>query len=387
MPQGEYARTDWREKFFDFGDTIFLNAAGQAPIPRVSARALEKASEWKRLPHTIPDDLYFALPDRVRGLLATLLGAEPHEFALTTGATGGLAAVAHGLDWKPEDEVLVAAGEFPAHLSTWKPMAGAGRLTVKMVRPRDRFITAGDFIAAVTPRTRLVSASLVRFDDASLLDARRVADAVHAAGGYLLLDVSQAAAAVPFRPRDLGADFLVCAGYKWLLSPFGSGFFWIREELIDQMRPGPFYWMAIDGSQQFHALGGELPIAPEPKRARRWDTAETASFFNLAVMEASLTFVLEAGVETVRQHNERLTEQIIARLPLDRCVLASPRDPAERGPYVCVTGRSPEKTKLMYDRLRESKIYVALREGNLRIAPYLYNTEQEIDRVLMLLGV
>ena len=65
MPQGDYARTDWREAFLDFGDAIFLNAAGQAPMPRVSARALEKASEWKCRPHLIPDDLFFALPDRV----------------------------------------------------------------------------------------------------------------------------------------------------------------------------------------------------------------------------------------------------------------------------------------------------------------------------------
>lgn len=122
QPSG-YARNDWREAFFDFGDAVFLNAAGQAPIPRVSSRALEVAAEWKRLPHRIPDDLYFALPNRVRDLLAQLLGGAAHEFALTTGATGGLVAVAGGLDWKSGDEVLVARGEFPAHFTVWQPIS------------------------------------------------------------------------------------------------------------------------------------------------------------------------------------------------------------------------------------------------------------------------
>src|SRR5207249_2186708 len=124
----------------------------------------------------------------------------------------------------------------------------------RVASPRDRFISAEDVIAALTPKTRLVSLSLVRFDDGSLLDAARVATACRAQGARLLLDVSQCCGAIPIDVRQLGADFAICAGYKWLLSPYGTGFFWIRAELIDTLRPGPFYWMALEGSDRFHSL-------------------------------------------------------------------------------------------------------------------------------------
>src|SRR5260370_13441577 len=105
--------------------------------------------------------------------------------------------------------------------------AGEG-MAMKGVRPGEGFIPADDFLAAMTPRTRLVSVSLVRFDDGVFLDAGRIAAAVHAQGALLLLDVSQACGAVPLNVHALGADFLVCAGYKWLLSPYGTGFFLSR---------------------------------------------------------------------------------------------------------------------------------------------------------------
>ena len=163
---------DWRNEFFDFEDIAYLNTATQGPLLRLSVRALENAANWKKLPHLIPDSAYFELPDRVRARLAQLIGGEPGEIALTTGASGGLAAVASGLEWKPDDEVLLARGEFPAHFSTFAPLAEQGRLKLRIVEPRGRFITAEDFIAQMSPCTRLISASLVRFDDASRLTRR-----------------------------------------------------------------------------------------------------------------------------------------------------------------------------------------------------------------------
>ncbi|MFY9583506.1 MAG: aminotransferase class V-fold PLP-dependent enzyme [Candidatus Acidiferrales bacterium] len=376
---------DWRSEWFEFDDVAYLNAAGQSPMPRVAVHAVQKALEWKKYPHQLPDAAYFGLPDRIRALVAQLIGGRPEEVALTTGASGGLAAVAAGLDWKPEDEVLLARGEFPAHFSTWMPLGNAGRLRVRVIEPCGRFLTADDFIAHIGPRTRLVSTSLVGFDDGARLDATRLARACHSAGAYLLLDVSQCVGAMSIEVGGLGSDFLVSAGYKWLLSPYGTGFFWARGDLIERMRVGPFYWMALEGAAEFHTLPlHQWKLAPG---ARRWDSPETASFLNLAAMEASLEFLLRVGVETVWEHNRWLAAEMIERLPLDRCVLASPGDPEARGPYACIAARSPEKTAALYQKLREAQVIVSLREGALRVAPHLYNTARDIDRLLAVLAV
>src|ERR1700736_1041522 len=224
---------DWRKEWFEIEDATYLNAAGQGPLPRVALHAASQALEWKKFPHTISESVYFDLPNRIRTSLSSLIGGAAEEIAITTGTFSGLAAVAAGLEWKSDDEVLIARGEFPAHFTTWLPMQTAGKLKVIMVEPRGRFLTADDFIAHIGPHPRLVSTSLVRFDDGVRLDAAKIARACHDASALLLLDAAQCVGAMPIDVRALGADFLAASGYKWLLSPYGTGFFWARGELIE----------------------------------------------------------------------------------------------------------------------------------------------------------
>jgi len=375
-------QTDWRQEWFEFEDATYLNVSGQSPMPRVSLRAVQSAMEAKKYPHHKPDSTFFEVPNRIRASIARLIGGKADEIALTSGASAGAAAVAYGLTWKPGDEIITAKGEFPLQYTVWKPMEEREGLKLKIVSPRDRFLTADDLIAAMTPKTRLVSVSLVRFDDGSLLDAPRLAAACHAQEALLLLDVSQCCGALPMDVTQLGADFLVSAGYKWLLGPFGTGFFWAKSNHIGIMRPGPFYWMAVAGSDNFASLSFDDP-KPAPS-AKRWDAPEWASYFNfnLVAMDASVDFVVRMGPELVAAHNRRLIEFMYERLPKDRCVPASPLDPAQRGPYGCFAARSREKTAELYKLLRKENVVVSLREGNIRVSPHLYNTERDIDRLI-----
>ena len=374
-------RSDWRQEWFENEEATYLNLAGQSPMPKVAVRAVQAAIEWKKFPQRIPDAAFFDVPNRIRVSLAKLIGAQPADIALTSGASTGMSAVAYGLKWSPGDEILTAVREFPLQYSTWKPMEEREGLKLNIVSPRERFLTADDVIAALTPKTRLVSISLVRFDNGVLLDAARIAAACHAQGALLLLDASQACGAVPIDVGAMGVDFLVSAGYKFLLGPFGTGFFWAKPEHVASMRPGPFYWMASKGiDHNFASMDFANPTAAPS--GKRWDAAETANYFNHAALDAAVEFVLQAGPETIAAHNRNLIELLYERLPKDRCVPTSPLDAAHRGPYACFAARAPEKTAALYDRLRKENIIVSLREGNIRVSPYLFNTERDIDRLI-----
>jgi cysteine desulfurase / selenocysteine lyase len=374
------AQTNWRDEWFEFEDATYLNVAGNAPMPKASLKAAQAAIEWKKFPQRVPDEAYFDVPNRIRASIAQLIGARAEEIALTTGASTGMASVAYGLDWKPGDEVVTAQGEFPLQYTTWRPMEKRDGIRLKIAAASERFISADDLIAALSPRTRLVSVSMVRFDDGSMIDAARLASACHAQGTLLLLDASQCCGAVPMDVTKLGADFIVCAGYKWLLSPYGTGFFWAKSEHIASMRPGPFYWTAAEGANHFGSM-----VMPNPKMAagaRRWDSAETASYFNLSAMAVSVEMVLRMKPEIVEAHNRGLLELMFERLPKDRCVPASPLDAARRGPYACFAARTPEKTAALYEKLRANNVFVSLREGNLRVSPHLFNTQRDIDKLI-----
>ncbi len=377
--------TDWRSEWFEFEEVAYLNISGQSPLPKVAIRAAQASIEWKKYPHKMPDDAFFGLPGRVRTNLAKLIGADPADVAVTTGASSGMVAVAQGYDWKPDDEVIIANGEFPSHFATWLPMRDAGKLRAKIVAPSERFITTEDLLAAITPRTRMISVSMVRFDNAVLCDMPRLAEAAHKNGAMLLVDVAQSAGAMEIDVKTLGADFVVGAGYKFLLGPFGTGFFWAHPNRTVELRAAPAYWMALENAADFSKLsGGDAKLKAG---AARWDAAETSSFFNLAPWDASLEFLVRVGAKTVWEHNRELVRQIVERLPLDRCVLASPADEKDRGAFVCIKARIPERTPELYKKLTEAGVIVSLREGALRIAPFLYNTELDVDRLIRVLTV
>ena len=156
---------DWRKEWFEIADATYLNTAAHAAIPRVALHAVQTSIEVNKSPHHMDDAVFFEAPSRIRASLSKMIGAKPEEIALTTGASTGVKAVAHFLRWKPGDEVITAKGEFPLQYATWKPMEESQGVKLKIVEPRDRFITADDLIRALTPRTRVVSVSHVRFDD------------------------------------------------------------------------------------------------------------------------------------------------------------------------------------------------------------------------------
>jgi selenocysteine lyase/cysteine desulfurase len=375
---------DWKNEWFPIEDATYLNFAAHAAIPRVALNAVQASVAAKRRPHIVDDRSFFFVAANLRQTLATLIGASQDDIALTTGAGAGLATIAYALKWSAGDEVIIAGGEFPAHYATWKPMEAREGIKVQITHPQDQFIQSGDLIAAMTPRTRVISVSHVRFDDGSILDASSLAAACKRNGTLLVLDVSQSCGAIPMDVSSLGADFIVSAGYKYLLSPWGTGFLWAKPENADLLRPGPYNWLSQD-VETFERLNF---VDPRPARTlSRWDAAQASSIynFNLTVMEASARFVLNATPALIHDHNQSLIDYFFERLP-DGYRLASPRQASHRGVFGCIEVGSRGDTESLYQTLRDERFVVALREGKIRVAPHLLNSTQDMDRLLVSLA-
>ena len=206
----------------------------------------------------------------------------------------------------------------------------------------------------------------------------RIIHEIHARDGRALV-------ALKHRPSTIalatGAEDFLYAEVGGF-SPAELAPFVIALHNLAMARPGPFYWMAVEGSHNFAALNFD---DPKPSaNAKRWDASEWASYYNLnlVAMDASVDFVVRAGPALVVAHNRKLIELMFERLPKDRFVPASPLDPARRGSYGCFAARSKEKTAEAYQHLRKENVVVSLREGNIRVSPYLYNTERDIDRLI-----
>jgi selenocysteine lyase/cysteine desulfurase len=112
MAIGQTAVSDWRKEWFEVEDAAYLNTAAYRAMPRVSLRAVQASLEAKKFPHHINDSIFFVVPNQIRASLSEMIGAKPEEIALTAGASTDVAAVAHGLTWKPGDEIITAKGVY-----------------------------------------------------------------------------------------------------------------------------------------------------------------------------------------------------------------------------------------------------------------------------------
>jgi selenocysteine lyase/cysteine desulfurase len=370
------AEVSWKAEF-DLGDTVYLNGANHGPFPRVASAAVEQALAWKRDPATIDDDIYFTLPDRVRRAAAPFFGCRPRDLAVTTGASTGVALLAEGFDWKPGDHVVVPAGEFPANYLPWLALRRRG-VEVTVV-PAAAGLRVEDIEAAIGPRTRVVAVGYVNFASGYRADIEAIGGLCEDRGVALLVDVSQAVCAVPLDVRTSRAAVVTAAGYKWMLSPYGTGVLYVAPEWVDRLPVPTVNWTTVDGADDFNNLT-TLAVAFRPGAAR-WDAPETASFLNCMPMAASLEFLQGIGIEQVFTHARGLIDRLVAGLP-DGFRPDSDLGRRRRSTIFRLIGDDPKHTRKAYDRCVGSGISVSLREGGIRVSPGIWNDAADVDRLL-----
>ena len=365
--------------FFDFGDAIYLNAAFHGAIPRLAAAATEEAVELKKRPHLIRDEYHQTFPERYRRAAARLIEADPQDVAVTTSATDGIMTVVAGLDWAAGDEVVLPKGEFPANLFPWRSLATRGvRITeVDIGRGGD---ATERLIAACSPNTRVVSASWVSYSTGLILDLETLGAHCKERQILLVVDGSQGIGGLPMTVSDWSASVVTCAGYKWLLGPYGLGFVWISPDVNDQLVSVNCNWQSVVGTDDFSRLTDcELEYLPG---ARRFDMNEPASFFNLAAGTASLGYLAEVGAATVHRHAERLLERLVRSLPDGFEALGWSATGANSN-ILCIAPDQAELLVPAHRALTDAGISVSLREGAIRVSPHLYNSDAEIDELVM----
>jgi selenocysteine lyase/cysteine desulfurase len=361
----------------------YLDAASQGPLPLAAARAGREALALKERPWKITTQTYLSVVAEARALAARLLGAREESVALVTGAGQVVNAVARGLDLGEGDEVLLPRHEFPSNDLPWRWLARRG-VAVRAVEPDhpSGAVSAERLAGEVTPRTRVVAFAQVSYLHGGQIDPGPVVEAARRVGAITVVDGSQAAGALPFDFGASGVDVYATSGYKYLLGPYGCGLGLFAPGIVDRLAVGDVSWWAVKGAEDFNHLPATVELKPG---AQRWDAHEPASFNNLMPLAESLRLLLEATPALVQAHARALCDRLLARLP-EGFAPASPEDPEQRSHILCVRAGSPAATAAAHERLRAAQVTVALRGDRLRVAPHLYSTESDVDRLVYALG-
>jgi selenocysteine lyase/cysteine desulfurase len=358
-------------------DTVYLNNAAVGPIPERTRRALDEFTAKRTAPHLLPDRELLAGLQAARAAVARLLNADPAEIALATNTSHGLNAAARALPLASGDVVLVSDREFPANVYPWLLLRKRG-VEVELAPCTPEGWPDEDYLVERLhdPRVRVLAISFVQFANGFRADLARLGAACRANGTFLVVDGIQGIGNSVLDVRETPVDVLACGGQKWLLSPWGSGFVYVRRELITALEPAVTGWMAFEGTDDFSRLTEYNPTFRADARRFEMVTLPYQDFYG---MTASVTLLAELGVEDIAQYTRALHEPVLRWADEHGVPVVSPRDDAHRSAILCLAPPHPAEA---YHALKRARVVCSLREGAIRLAPHCYNIVEEMERVL-----
>jgi cysteine desulfurase/selenocysteine lyase len=376
----DYDLTELRRTEFPWTDTtIYLNHASVGPLPERTLVVLEAFNRKRAAPFQLPDRDLIATMAESRRLAAELIAASPEEIALAINTGFGLSLAARALPLRAGDIVLASDREFPANVYPWMLLKDKG-VTLELAPttaegwPDEAYLLE----RLADPRVRVLTVSLVQFSNGYTVDLARLSAATRAAGVYLVVDAIQGLGQVPVNVRETPVDLLACGAQKWLLSPWGSGFVYVRRELIRELQPAITGWMAFEGTDDFSRLTQYNDSLRGD--ARRFELI-TLPYQDFAGMNASLGLLLELGPGRIQQHLRALHEPVLTWAARSGTRVVSPSGPRGSG-ILCVC---PHDVGSAYRALKAAHVVCSMREGALRLSPHLYNTRAEMERVVEVL--
>lgn len=313
---------------------------------------------------------------------AALIGAGEDEIALVESTQHGLNAVAGAVRVGAGDNVVCTAVEFVGAVLPWRRLGAE----IKLVPTLD----PADFAAAIDARTRAVVVSSVQEVSGERADLTALGRVCRDAGILLVVDGAQHVGPVPLDVRETPVDVLAVGAHKWLCSPFGLGFLYVRRELLADLDPPLRGYMALaEPAQGWTAYLGDPRRSPLDElgwieTARKLEIGGTGPYLAAAALGGALEALLALGQEAIAARTQEFVQALIDELPAE---LVSPREPERRSGIVVFHA---EDERALVERLAAAGVAVSLRYssgvGGIRASPYFYNDESDVERLLAIIG-
>ena len=369
-------------KHFPFagGENIFLNSASVGPHPARTVAAVEYWLQLRREPWKIGLHEQFGELAKARRLCAQLIGAHPEEIALVPNTSTGLNVAAQILEVPSGKVILGYDGEFPANVYPWMAVERNGGARFEQLPLSAGGVPEWEALPARLDRgdVGMLAISWVSFVSGDMADLETIGRMCRDRGIRFVVDAIQGVGTTPLDVHACNIDILACGAQKWLLSPWGSGFCYVRGELTERLEPRTPGWLGVRGAEDFsHMLEYDLSY---PDDARRFEVA-TIPYQDIAGMNASLEVLSDIGFDFVHERIHSLATRLVEGIAsISTLSLVTPRDPKRRAGIVSF---NVQDVKAVSSRLAASKVTHSVRGGGvIRLSPHVFNTEDEIDRVL-----
>jgi len=361
-----------REQFPVTKNKVFMNHAAQSPLPKPVADAVRKY---------VNDSSNFGTTsiewnDDGKPFFAKLIGANPKQIAFIENTSVGLNIVANVLSYPHGSKIVTTDLEYPSVVYPW--LRKSLGVKVRYVRNVNGKISLEDVEKAVDDKTVAIAISHVEYVNGFRHDLGALGEIAHEHGAYLIVDAIQSAGAMQIDVKRHDVDFLMSACYKWLLSPPGAGYLYVKEELIEKFEP-PFVGWASVKPEVFETIDFfDIWSMRLSETASRFEVG-SPSFISLIGATEALKMLLDIGVEKIEKRILKLTDHLIEAVKDLGYELQTPEEPQYRSGIV---NFKIDKPKEVAEKLNKKGIVVSARSHGIRVSPHFYNTEEEIDKLI-----
>jgi isopenicillin-N epimerase len=363
-----------RAQFSFTDEKVPMNAANLCPSPRaVAERVTELTADIDRDCSFNNRDKFDALLENSRAKVAGQLGVSPEEIALVRNTSEANNTINNGIDLDSGDEVVLWEQNHPTNNVAWDVRARRYGLSVVRVstpkEPKSAKDLIDPFVAAFTPKTRVLAITHVSNVSGVRLPARELAAAAHARGIYVHLDGAQSWGALDLDLKEIGCDSYSASAHKWFMGPKEAGILYVKEENLSRIWPN------------IVAPGWGTDADPDVKGARKFESLGQRDDACLASIATAVDFHRAIGHDRVEARVVELATALKEGLAEKGFSLVTPVDPELAG-GVCILRVPSKKSGEVVDRLYADHGIAAAGSGGLRFCPHVYNTMEHVGRAI-----
>lgn len=367
---------DQRHLFDIPREITYFNCAYMSPLLNDVVAAGTAGLASKARPWEITPASFFGDSEEARRLFSVMIGARADDVALVPAASYGLAVATANLPVAADQSIVMQAEEFPASVLAWRSVARrTGARIVTVERPEDGDWTAA-ICEAIDDRTAVVCIGQTHWVCGGLTDLVAVSRRCKQVGAALVIDGTQSCGAHRFDVTAIDPDYLVAAGYKWLLSPYSTGFLYVAPRHHGGV-PLEQGWVVRQRAEDFRNL---IDYSEEfQDGARRFDVGERSNMALIPAVNAALRQLLDWEVERIEATLGAVTSKIADAM---RDIGAIVVPDAHRSPHYLSLRFRQGLPDDMVARLSADGVHASMRGDRLRVTPHLYNDAADIERLI-----
>lgn len=370
-----------KQRFHLKDGVSYVNCAYMSPMLRASEEKAIEGLIRKRNPFEVAQEDFFTEVDEVKALFATLVNCQAGQVALFPSTSYGFASVLKNTSATGKKKVIVVENEFPSGYFAAQQWALNHELQLQVIAlpsVKNRYEQWNlDLLEAITDETAFVLISSVHWMNGCVFKLEDIGNKCKSLGVKFFVDGTQSVGALPLDVSKIHVDALICATYKWLFGPYSCTIGYISDS-FSEGSPIEESWMNRINARDFANLSRyEKNYYPQ---AGRYNVGETSDFVKIPFLIESLKTILDWNPATIQTYCKELMRPLID-LMAENNVSLEKEDYQSRhllGFYLA-EGRSYDA---LWQELKREQIYLSVRGNALRVSPNVYNTTEDIDRLI-----